>query len=164
MILYEEILREFQKEKVKYIIVGGIAANLLGLLRNTADMDIVIEMSHANLLKIVKILKKKGYRIKQPVDPMDILDEKALKDWVKNKNMKAINFYKEDELKEVDIIIDTPVPFDKAKKNMKHVKGGNIVLPVVSIDDLIKMKRGTGRAIDRWDIEQLRKIKKMGYR
>ena len=32
MILYEEIFREFQRNKVKYVLVGGIAFILAGLL------------------------------------------------------------------------------------------------------------------------------------
>ena len=55
MILYEEILREFQKQKVKYVLVGGIAFNLLGGERNTLDMDILVEMTDDNLGKIVRI-------------------------------------------------------------------------------------------------------------
>ena len=43
MIIYEEILREFQKQKVKYVLVGGIAFNLLGGSRNTLDMDILVK-------------------------------------------------------------------------------------------------------------------------
>jgi hypothetical protein len=161
MILYEGILREFQRQKVKYIIVGGIAVNLLGWLRNTADMDILLEMSDENLAKAVKILKNKGYRVKQPVDPMGIADKKTREDWIKNKHMKAFNFYKEDELKEVDIIIDTPVPYEKAKKNIVFMRAEDIKLPVISIDDLIKMKKSTGRIVDKLDIEQLKKIKKL---
>jgi len=161
MMLYEEILREFQKQKVKYIIVGGIAVNLLGSVRNTADMDILVEMTDANLAKVVKILKKAGYHVKQPVDPLMIADKKTREDWIENKHMKAFNFYKEDELKEVDIIIETPVPFEKAKKNIARIKSGDITLPVVSINDLIRMKKNTGRAVDKMDIEQLKKIKSL---
>ena len=60
MIVYEEILWEFQKQKVKYVLVGGLAFNLLGGSRNTSDLDILVEMSDTNLTKIVKILKKQG--------------------------------------------------------------------------------------------------------
>ncbi len=45
MIIYEEILRAFQKQKVKYVLVGGIAFNLLGGYRNTLDMGIIVEMT-----------------------------------------------------------------------------------------------------------------------
>src|SRR3990167_11026183 len=114
MIIYEEILREFQKQKVHYVLVGGIAVNLLGSFRNTADMDILVEMSDENLAKIVRILKKNGYRVKQPVDPMGISNQKIREDWIKNKHMKAFNFYKgEKTYEEVEIIIDSPVNFQE---------------------------------------------------
>ena len=161
MILYEEILREFQKQKVKYVLVGGIAINLLGSLRSTADMDILVKMSNENLGKIVTILKKKGYRVKQPVDPMGIANEKTRYDWIHNKHMKAFNFYKEDELKEVDIIIESPLSFEEVTKSAIKMKIDNMILSVISIDNLIKMKKNTGRSIDKLDIEELRKIKKL---
>ncbi len=160
MFIYEEILREFQKQKVKYVIVGGIAVNLLGAMRSTADMDILVEMSDTTLTRAVNILKKKGYRVKQPVDPIMIADKKIRRDWIKNKHMKAFNFYKED-LKEVDIIIESAVSFEEAKKNAVHIRGGGITIPVMSIDHLIKMKKGTGRNVDKMDIQALKEIKRI---
>jgi len=161
MIIYEEILREFQKRDVKYIIAGGIAFNLLGGFRSTADLDILVEMSDENLRKIVTLLKERGYKVKQPVDPMGIADEKTRRDWIENKNMKAFNFYKDDDLKEVDILIDTPVSYDEAKKKMRKIKAGNITLSVVSVDDLIKMKEVTARHVDKMDLAELKNIKKL---
>ena len=160
MVIYEDVLRAFQKQQVEYVLVGGIAVNLLGSLRNTADMDILVEMSDKNLAKVVGILKKRGYRVKQPVDPMRIADRKTREDWINNKHMKAFNFYKEDELKEVDIVIDSPVSFKEAKKDSVLIKAG-ITLSVISIDNLIKMKKTTGRDVDKMDIKELKKIKKM---
>jgi len=159
MFFYEEILRAFQKQKVKYILVGGIAVNLLGSMRGTADLDILVEMSDDNLRKIVKILKRYGYRVKQPVDPLRIADKKTREDWIKNKNMKALNFYKEEELKEVDIIIESPVSFEEANKKPVLIEIDDLILPVISIDNLIKMKEKTGRAVDKLDIEELKMIK-----
>ncbi len=163
MIIYEDVLRAFQKQRVRYVIVGGIAVNLLGSLRNTADMDILVEMSDKNLAKVVGILKKHGYRVKQPVDPMRIADKKTREDWIDNKHMKAFNFYKEDQLKEVDIVIDSPVSFKEAKKDSVLIKAG-ITLSVISIDNLIKMKKNTGRDVDKMDIKELKKIKKLQRR
>ncbi len=162
MIIYEEILREFQKEKVKYVIVGGIALNLLGAMRSTSDLDILVEMSDANLTKVVTILKKNGYRVKQPVDPIGIADSNTRKDWIENKGMKAFNFYKEDELKEVDIVIESPISFEEAKKSAIGITGGDITLPIISIDNLIKMKEATDRDVDKKDIQELKKIKRLG--
>ena len=162
MIFYGEVLKEFQEQKVKYVIVGGIAINLLGYLRSTADMDILVEMSNDNLRKVVTILKKKGYHVKQPVDPMGIANEKIRHDWIENKHMKAFNFYKKDDaLKEIDIIIESPVSYEKAKKDIVRVKIDDTILSVISIDNLIRMKRNTGRNVDKLDIEELKKMKKL---
>ncbi len=160
MIIYGEILKEFQKEKVKYIIVGGLAFNLLGGQRSTSDLDILVEMSNANLAKIVKILTRQRYRVKQPVDPMGIANKTIRKDWIQNKNMKAFNFYKEDEFKEVDIIIETPVSFDAAKKTIQSIKLDELTVPVISINNLIKMKKKANRPIDQIDIEELQEVAK----
>jgi predicted nucleotidyltransferase len=161
MIIYEEIFKAFKKQKVKYVLVGGIAVNLLGSLRSTADMDILVEMSDDNLIKVITILKKNRYYVKQAVDPIKIANKRIREDWVRNKHMKALNFYKKNELREVDIIIDSPVSFEEAKKGAIQIKSGDIVLPVISIDGLIKMKRKTGRNIDKLDIAELKKIKKL---
>ena len=36
-----------------------------------------------------------------------------------------------------------------------------MILPVISIDKLIKMKKHTGRNVDKFDIEELRMIKRL---
>ncbi len=161
MIFYEEIFRAFQEQKVKYVLVGGIAVNLLGAMRSTVDLDILVDMSDENLRKVVGILKEQGYKPKQPVDPMKIADKKTREGWIKEKHMKAFNFYKEDELKEVDIVLESPVSFEEAQKSAVAVKVDDLQLPVISMDNLIKMKKKTGRAIDDLDIEELTKIKKL---
>ncbi|UCB57165.1 MAG: hypothetical protein JSV30_00825 [Candidatus Omnitrophota bacterium] len=161
MVFYEETLRAFQKQKVKYVLVGGIAVNLLGAMRSTADLDILVEMSDNNLRKTVKILKRQGYYVKQPVDPISIAIREIREDWIKNKHMKAFNFYKEDELKEVDIIIESPVSFKEARNSAIRIKAGDLTLPVISIDKLIKMKSKAARLVDKLDIEELKKIKKL---
>ena len=164
MIIYEEVIKEFQRQKVRYLIVGGIAQNLHGSIRATVDLDILVEMSDRNLKKIVQILKGQGYRVRQPVDPMGIADPSTRENWIHKKNMKAFNFYKDVELKEVDIIIDSPVSYEEAKKKADSVKVGSLLLPFISIDHLIKMKTGTGRAIDKLDIQELTKIKRLRKR
>lgn len=161
MIFYEEILKAFQKKKVKYVLVGGVAVNLHGSMRSTADLDILVEMSDDNLEKIVKILKKQGYHAKQPVDPMKIADKKVRDYWIKSKHIKAFSFYKDGGLKELDIIIDSPVSFEEARESAVNIKVENLTLRVVSVDKLIKMKSKTGRSVDKLDIEELKIIKKM---
>ena len=118
-------------------------------------------MSDKNLAKIVNILTSNGYRARIPVNPLGIANKATREEWIHSKHMKALNFYKDDGLKEVDIIIESPVSYDKAKKTICHIKCGNITLPVISIDNLIKMKKATNRNIDKIDIEKLQNIRKL---
>ncbi len=118
-------------------------------------------MSDDNLRKIVKILTSQGYRVKQPVDPMGIADPKTRQGWIENKHMKAFNFYKDEQFKEVDIIIDSPVRFPQAVKTAKIKKIGDIRVPLISIDNLIKMKKRAGRVVDLGDLERLRHLKRL---
>jgi len=162
MFFYEEVLREFQRKKVKYVIVGGIAFNLLGGMRQTLDLDILVDMEDENLLKIIRILRNKGYYVEQPVNPEDFANSRVRKDWIKNKHMKAFNFYKSGKsYEEVDIIIKSPINFKEASKNAKIVNVEELDLPVISIDNLIKMKQATGRIHDIDDIKNLQKFKRI---
>ncbi|MFH0924303.1 MAG: hypothetical protein V1872_01505 [bacterium] len=160
ILIYEGILREFYKQEIKYVLVGGIAFNLLGGFRNTLDLDIIVEMRSENLLKIVQIMLDQGYKVKQPVNPKDIAIDAIRNSWIKEKNMKAFNFYKDERsFEEVNIIIESPINFEEAIKNLVFVKIGDISLPVISVDNLIKMKEFADRDKDRLDIKELLKIK-----
>lgn len=161
MLIYEDILREFQKHKIQYMVIGGIAVNLHGALRSTADLDILLEMSEDNLKRFLAILKNNNYLSKQPVDFVQIADKKNRKYLVEKKNLKAVNFYKKKGFEEVDVIIDAAVTFKEAKKDIIWVRSGNLKMPLLSIDGLIKMKKRAGRNIDKLDIDALRRIKRL---
>lgn len=161
MFIYSKELKEFNKAKVKYIIVGGIAFNLLGGMRSTADLDILIDMEHSNLTKVLKILGKQGYRQLQPIDPMDLMDQKKCKELIRKKNMKTLSFLKDNSLNQVDIIFDSPVSFDKAKQNIIMIKIVGTNLPVIGLEELMTMKKAAWRPIDQADIVELKVLRKL---
>ena len=43
---YEEIIRKFNNAGVKYAIVGGVAVNLHGYIRMTADPFLIVILSN----------------------------------------------------------------------------------------------------------------------
>ncbi len=149
---YEEIIRKFNNAGVRYAIVGGVAVNLHGHIRMTADLDIVLELEDSNLAKAVTTLRESGFSCKIPVDPMGLADSNTRNDSIKNKNMKALNFYRGTE--EVDLVIDSPVKYEDAEKTIFPVK--DIDYPIVSKEDLIKMKEVTSRHRDMDDIKKLK--------
>lgn len=42
--IYEEIFRALNANKVKYVVVGGIALVLHGVVRLTADLDLIVRL------------------------------------------------------------------------------------------------------------------------
>ena len=78
--------------------------------------------------------------------------------------MKAFNFYKDAEFKEVNIILDSPVTFEDIRKNFLKIHAGKLTLPVVPEKQLIIIKKHAGRPVDKFDIQELESLKKLRKR
>ena len=69
--LYEEILKKLHDEKFEYLIVGGLAVNLHGYTRATADLDIILLLCDENIKKFIDVIKPLGYKPRIPVELED---------------------------------------------------------------------------------------------
>ncbi|MDD5259200.1 MAG: hypothetical protein PHD29_04490 [bacterium] len=58
---YEELLRLFNKNKVKYCIVGAYAVAFYSKPRYTKDIDIVIKPEEENAQRVLKALEEFGF-------------------------------------------------------------------------------------------------------
>lgn len=157
---YFDILREFYDAGIKYLIVGGLSVNLHGIPRVTQDIDIIISLDVENIKGLNMVMKKLGYIPSLPVNPDDLTDTKTREAWIKEKNLIAFSFYHpNDHYKVIDIVISHPVDFDSAydRRTVKSVREFKINL--ISIDDLMVMKKQSGRNQDLSDIELLKKLK-----
>lgn len=159
MLDYISIFKRFNEDKIRYMVIGGIAVNLYGIPRMTYDIDLLLDLEDENLENFLRLLNEWGFKPKVPVDIMDFAKEERRKDWIENKNMKAFNLVNPDwAISEIDIIINTPVTYQDAKDRMKYILLQDISIPTISIEDLIKMKEGSKREQDKADIENLKKI------
>ena|SRR5438067_13892513 len=52
----QSVFASFQKNDVKYVVIGGIAAVLYGVPRATFDLDILIEPSAENAGRLLKAM------------------------------------------------------------------------------------------------------------
>lgn len=157
---YFEVLEALYRKKVQYLIVGGLAVNLYGVPRVTQDIDLVISTSRLNIHKLLSVLKNLGYIPRLPVDPNQLTEPDKVKDWVRNKNLKAFSFYHEKDIfRVVDIVLVHPLDFVQSFKNKTTKKVKDVKIYLASIDDLIKTKEKSGRAQDLSDIEMLRKAR-----
>lgn len=58
---YEEFIRLLNKHKVRYCITGSFAVGVYGYARYTKDIDILIEPTDENAVRILKALKEFGF-------------------------------------------------------------------------------------------------------
>lgn len=134
------------------MIVGGYAVNFHGFSRNTVDIDLIIKFNLTNLKKIEKLLHGMGMISRLPIDAVSIYNFRE--EYIKNRSLIAWNFYKEDDpTEQVDILITHDVGDFKFEK----FRVGEFEFKVISKNDLIKMKKESGREKDLIDIKELTK-------
>ena len=159
---YLDILTAFYEQKVKYLVVGGLAVNLHGVPRLTSDLDILIALNKKNVVKMNRILSDLGYVPRVPVNPNDLGDMTIREKWIHEKNMKAFSFYhKKENSRVIDIVILSPVDYETASKHEMIKKAGPIDLHVISLNDLILMKEASGRKQDISDILLLQRMNEL---
>ena len=156
---FQTIFKELNEIGIDYLVVGGLAVNFHGIPRMTYDIDLMILLESENILKLVRKLTQWGYRPKIPIDAKDLADETKRNSWVREKGMKALNFYSETlPIGEIDIVIDSPIPYKELKTRAIKIKLKDEKIPTVSIHDLIELKLRAGRKQDLADVEHLRII------
>lgn len=160
--LYERVLNELDRRKIKYLVVGGLAVNLHGYDRVTGDLDIILLMTDVNVKKFIEVAEQFKLKPRAPVALKDFAVPRLREDWIKEKNMKAFTLYNpRNDAEHVDIIIDQPVNFQKAYKKREQIKSGGMNISLISLADLIRMKEAAGRERDKIDIKALTFIKEL---
>jgi len=156
---YKTIFKELNDNGIDYLVVGGLAVNLFGVPRLTYDIDLMIHMDSENIKKLILKLTQWGYKPKIPVDPLEFADEEKRNSWISEKGMKAFNLFSEYlPIGEIDIVIYSPIPYKILKERAVKIQIQDIIIPVISIHDLIEIKLQTGRKQDLSDVEYLKKI------
>ncbi len=155
------LLATLSGAKIDYVLIGGLAVTLHGYQRVTMDVDVVLSMNDANLAKFVDCAKAANLKPVLPI-PIDSLRDASLIDqWHREKGMLAFALREPDTMAAViDVLVRPVVSFDELKRNAVVKRIGPLSIPVASIDDLIRLKTGTGRTKDVLDIEELGRIKR----
>ncbi|MBN2014938.1 MAG: hypothetical protein JW778_07145 [Candidatus Altiarchaeota archaeon] len=159
---YEDVFRELNKRRVKYLVVGGVAIVLHGVVRLTVDLDLMVHLGRENLAKFIDVLGYLGYKPKAPVKASDLLNPEKRSEWRQKKNMMVFSFYNPKKPFEVvDVFIDEPIDFDKAYTERKVFKAKGIRIPVISLEGIKKLKEISGRTQDVADMKALNELEKI---
>ena len=157
---YGLLFGKLQTHNVQYVVCGGLAVNLHGVPRMTADIDIILNLTAENIQKFERCAEALKYKLSVPVKLSDLSDESFRKDLLKTKNLIALSFFNFDKnFLALDVLLDFPIPFSELWKQRVVRNDGAINVNVVSIEHLIKLKEYADRIQDKQDIYYLSKIK-----
>lgn len=158
---YLDLFRALEREKVDYVVVGGLAIMFHDVERSTMDVDLVLAMSENNLRRFLAVANDLQLAPLLPVPLASLCDAQQLETWIREKNLIAFSLHAESHnLPTVDIIVQPKVPFDTMYRNRIEREVGDVRVRFASIDDLIAMKTGTGRAQDASDIKALEVVRR----
>jgi hypothetical protein len=158
-VFYLELFRALEADRVRYLVAGGLAVNLHGVARLTMDVDLVIALDAENLGRFVSAASRLSLRPVVPVQLTDLADEAKVRNWIVDKRMLAFALRPpapSDPV--VDLLVQTPMPFEAAYARRVEKTVAGVAVSIASIEDLVAMKTGTGRAKDASDIAALRAL------
>lgn len=136
----EKIFEKLNKQKVQYILVGGLATIIYGVPRTTVDIDIAIKPSIQNIKKTIKALKS-----------LKLMPE------ISNQNEilleGEVSFFNDIKVDILTKLKDTM--FEEIWKNKKTITYNKVKINVISLEDNIKLLKKVGRRQDLEDIKIL---------
>ena len=141
---YKDMLQVLLDNGVKFLLVGAYAMGVHGYPRATGDIDIWIEPSAENSERVYRSMASFGA-------PLHEIDEATFA-------TPGIVFQIGVAPRRIDIITAiSGVEFDDAYQQRQIVEIEDLSISILSLDDLIRNKRATGRDKDRLDADQLDK-------
>lgn len=129
---------------VKYVVVGGWAMALHGVVRATKDIDILIEPTLDNAERALKALEGLTWGISRETDPSEVV-------------ANPITIIGDDP--RVDLLtLAWSVRYADAAPKAERVQIDGVEIPFPDLDTLIRTKQ-TGRFQDKADVESLEQVK-----
>jgi hypothetical protein len=160
-VLYEELFRRLAAERIRYVVVGGVALVLHGVVRFTADLDLMVALDHKNLWTFLEAMEGLGYSPKLPLRAEDLANPRLRADWKEMRGMQVFTFYHPQRPMElVDVFIDEPVDFAAVERDSQIFKARDVEIPVISIPHLKQLKALSGRPQDLADIQALEDLER----
>jgi hypothetical protein len=142
-----DVVRAFERAKVDYVLVGGVAVNLHGILRATEDVDFFVRPERENVERLKTALRSLWD------DPE--IDEISFEDFGAFPTLRY-------GPPEGDFVIDiltrlgTAFRFEDLEAETLTVEGVRVM--VATPQTLVRMKRGTLRPIDQADAAALTRM------
>ena len=137
----QDVFRFFQQYEVKYLVIGGVASVIYGVPRATFDLEILIEATTENAQRLLAALVDAGFGTATLTNAQDIVAHEIT---VFNDRVR------------IDVQTSTPgITFEDAWSRRKIITYQGQDFFVLSKEDLINIKRASGRDVDLEDVRLL---------
>ena len=143
-----ELLATLHRHGVEYTVIGGVAVQVHGHRRTTKDLDVIPSPDRPNLERLASALAELGARPRDMPGGAPTAEHLASAPVVPPLTT---------EHGELHILRDVPgaPPYDQLRNRALMIEFGGIALAVAGLDDLIAMKRASGRPGDDRDVAAL---------
>jgi len=148
----EAILEALAGHGVDFVIIGGLAAVAHGSRRMTRDIDVVVSPDDDNLARLERVLRDLG-----AVQLVEHAGEKEIESADIAMIALGSMLHTRSPAGRLDVV-GAPAgaaPYPQLKRRVISSKVGDVQVMVAGLDDLIAMKRASGRPLDLQDIADL---------
>jgi hypothetical protein len=133
-------LKSLDARKARYLLIGGYAVNAFGYVRNTVDMDIRVASDSENLCRVLHAIRDFGFFSA----PDHLLAEE---DAMVRMGVPPMRI---EVLKKI-----SGVEFEDCWLRRVIIDDGDLQIPTISLEDLKRNKKASGRTKDLLDLEEL---------
>jgi len=148
------IFEALERHGVEYLTIGGVAVNAHGHLRNTRDVDVLIEWTAENMERLAAALREldaKPFGVGADLLDVDPLDPDDL--------LNGGNFTLRTASGGLDLFDPGEIPGGRPYEEMRpravEATVAGVRIHAVGLDDLIRLKRESGRDHDLEDVATL---------
>ena len=155
----DRLLGTLTAHGVDFVVVGGIAATLLGSARDTFDLDVCPAPDSGNLTSLGKALIDLGARLRGIEESVPFVPD--------GRTLQHIELLTLDtDAGPLDVLMrpDASPPYEQLRRRAERKDLGSFSVLVASLDDLIAMKSAAGRPKDVVVVEELEAIKRLRAR
>jgi hypothetical protein len=144
--IYSDVLKQLERDKVRYVVVSGVAVVLHGYVRPIADLDIVIDRSVDEAQRAMSTLTASGF---VPSIPLTL-------------NLLTVLRMFDRLNREVDVFVRYHIPFEELWSASEMVCVNDNRVRVASLEHVLRVKRLMHRPYDLQDIEGLLSVARLG--
>ncbi len=149
----KKVTDALNKANITYALVGGYAVALHGVIRGTVDLDFVIALEQKQFESLEKSMQSIGLKPRLPITAEEVFQFRE--EYIEKRNLVAWSFINEmNPLEVVDIIIT----YDANLMKTETLSVDGMAIQIVTKQELIKMKKKSGRPQDLEDVRALEKL------